>query len=155
VPAREFKIETEMWVDADPHRVFELLTEQKHLEAWWGEEGGQQILDAEVDPRQGGRFLFRIESRRGLMGRVQGEYMVLDPGRQVLCTWHADWSGDVPSFVKFRLDPEGRGTRVVVSQRGFLASEEGAQILGEPWNVILEWLADYAARSREQPVPTG
>ena len=155
MPGREFKVETDMWVDSDPDRVFDLLTDPAHLEKWWGEEGGQQILDAEVDLRQGGRFLFRIESRRGLMGRVQGEYMILDPGRQAMCTWHADWAGDVPSFVKFRFEPEGRGTRVIVSQRGFLASEEGTQILGEPWNAVLEWLADYAERTREEPVSAG
>lgn len=155
MPGREVNLETEMWVDSDPDRVFDLLTEAKHLEAWWGEEGGQQLLDADVDLRQGGRYLFRIESRSGLMGRVQGEYMVVEPGRQVLCTWLADWAGDVPSFVKFRLEPEGRGTRVIVGQRGFLPSEEGTRILGEPWNVVLEWLAAYAERTREQPVAAG
>ena len=154
MPGRELKVETELWVDAPPDRVFEWLTDPRALERWWGEEGGQQFLDAEVDLRPGGRYLFRIESRRGLMGRVQGEYMVVEPGRQLLCTWLADWAGDAPCFLRFRLEPEGRGTRVLVSQRGFLAVEEGARVLGEPWNSVLEWLARYAERTREEPAAT-
>ncbi len=44
---------------------------------------------------------------------------------------------------------------MIVSQRGFLAGEEGTQVLGEPWNVVLEWLAAYAERTREEPVAAG
>lgn len=154
MPAREFKIETEMWVDSEPDRVYELLTEQMEIEAWWGEEGGQRVLDAEVDARPGGRYVLRIENRSGLRGRVRGEYMVLDPARQVVCTWVADWAGDLPSFLTFHLEPDRDGTRLIVTQRGFRETDEGTTVMGEPWNTVLEWLADYARRTRKQPAVT-
>ena len=114
-------ITREIIVDAAPHVVWDALTDPGELAAWFG-------ADAEVDLRLGGAVRFRWSDgseRRGVL-------VDLDPpdgsrsggGRCQLLDSTPGLTTAEPTVVAFSLSPQGRGTRVTVTETpGVLAAD--------------------------------
>jgi uncharacterized protein YndB with AHSA1/START domain len=97
-------------VAAPPQQVFELLTDGTLFGAATG-------APAEITNREGESFsLFG--------GRVEGRQIELVPGRRVVQAWRfgaahpSPWEPGVYSTVRFTLEPDGDGTRVVIDHTG-------------------------------------
>ena len=106
-------ITREIIVDAAPHVVWDALTDPGELAAWFG-------ADAEVDLRLGGAVRFRWSDgseRRGVL-------VDLDPPRRLAFRWREmptphstlGLTTAEPTVVAFSLSPQGRGTRVTVTE---------------------------------------
>jgi uncharacterized protein YndB with AHSA1/START domain len=106
-------ITREIIVDATPHVVWDALTDPGELASWFG-------ADAEVDLRLGGAVRFRWSNgseRRGVL-------VDLDPPRRLAFRWREmptpnstpGLTTAEPTVVAFSLSPQGRGTRVTVTE---------------------------------------
>lgn len=132
-------VEVEHRIDAPPDIVFSYFVDPERYRLWQG-------LDAELDPRPGGRYRVRITNTGG----VRGEYVLVDPPSHVVFTWGWESDGELPevlrdltpglSTVEVTLIPDGEGTIVRLRHAG-LPSEGTRRIHEAGWPFYLERLA--------------
>ncbi len=103
-------IHQETFVAAPPQRVFALLTDGTLFGAATG-------MPAELTDREGDAFsLFG--------GRIEGRQIELVPGRRVVQAWRfgaghpSPWEPGVYSTLRFTLEADGDGTRLVLDHTG-------------------------------------
>ncbi len=117
-----FQIRFERDLDASPDRVWAALTDPAELEQWFGR--------AEIDLREGGTATYF----QGDEAFSTGEITELDAGRVL------EHTSDVHGLMRWELEPDGAGTRLV-----FLATTEmGDEWLTRTlsgWHAILDQLA--------------
>lgn len=100
----------EIFIDAPPEVVFELLTDPVKMLRWMG-------VAADIDPRPGG--IYRLDPN----GRdvIRGKYLEVVPNSRVVFTWGYEESGHkVPAgstLVEIELEPRGKGTFVRLTHR--------------------------------------
>jgi activator of HSP90 ATPase len=123
-------IHQEVSLPAAPSRVYDALLQPEQFSRMTG-------APSEIDPREGGTF-----SCFG--GMIVGRNVELVPGTRVVQAWRAgNWPPGVFSIVRFQLDPEGTGTRLVFDHTGF-PSEDAAHLEAG-------WEANYWKPLRELP----
>lgn len=117
------RVVEEIRIHAAPERVFGALTDPAELTSWWSVPDEYVTREAEVDVRPGGRYVIRGTSVHLGTIEVTGEYRVVDPPRRLSYTWTPDWDGGArDSLVDIRLEPDGDGTRVVLTHTRFTTS---------------------------------
>lgn len=100
----------EIYIDAPPGVVFELLTDPVKMLRWMG-------IAAEIEPRPGG--VYRVDPN----GRdvIRGTYLEVVPDRKVVFTW--GWEGigrTIPAgstVVEIELESRGKGTWVRLTHK--------------------------------------
>lgn len=105
-------IEREILVAAPVERVWDVLTNPRHVAHWFGEH-------AEIEPRPGGSARFEWEGH----GVFKATVVRFDPPGHFAYRW-ANRAGDEPvagssTLVEFTLEPSGNGTRLRVVESGF------------------------------------
>lgn len=115
----EGTIEVERRISAPPEIVFSYFTDPTKYRLWQG-------VDADLDPRPGGRFRVRMTGRSRHI--ATGEYLEVSPPTRVLFTWGwepdqslLDEQTDVPpgtSTVEVTLVPDGDATIVRLRHSG-------------------------------------
>lgn len=125
----ERRIEREVWIEASPATVFEVITSPQHLREWWPDE-------AVVDPTPGatGHLVF---------GDHVPVLTVADavPGRLFSFRWTDD--GGETLLVTFTLEPHDGGTRLHMVETGFVdADRQDGHESG--WDHYLPRLVAYA-----------
>jgi len=119
----------ERHLDAPPDRVWQALVEPAGLAAW--------LAPAEVDPRVGGRIVLRFQNSDYVM---HGEIRELRPPEAL----EYSWGGDEPdSFVRFELEPDGKGTRLTLTHTRLEDGELSGFSAG--WHHHLELLAAHVS----------
>jgi uncharacterized protein YndB with AHSA1/START domain len=125
-------VSCETVVPAPPGEVFRWFVRPELLVRWIG-------IDAELEPRPGGRFRFEITHGQWCSGR----YLEVVPGRRVVVTWGWD-SGAIPvppgsSTVTVDLleHPDGTLVRLVHSD----LAPEARRLHAEGWSRFLPRLA--------------
>ncbi len=117
-------IERVIHVEAPPHVVYEVLSRPEHLRRWWPD-------DARFEPVVGarGELMWRNTATGG-SATVALAVVDADPPRRIAyrSTSPEPGGGGPPLLVTFALVPERGGTRVHLTQTGFLA--DGAPA---PW----------------------
>ena len=138
-------IEREMFVEATPEIVYEVVSRPEHLRQWWPDEaayepqagangsisfGDTVVGFAVVEARPPSTFSFRWTQPVGEPA-VEGNSLV----------------------VTFELTPSGRGTLLTMTERGFREMGWEVAVLeqqhrehGEGWDFFLGRLVDYAAK---------
>jgi uncharacterized protein YndB with AHSA1/START domain len=112
-----------------PAAAFSLFTDG--IDEWWPLDegftyGGDRFSEVHLEPRVGGRFFERFRDGDEFdVGRVT----VWEPPDRVVFTWRdPDWIADTEVDVSF--EPDGDGTRVVLTHRGF-------ERVGDSWEFHL------------------
>lgn len=138
------RIERDLLVAAPVERVWEVLTEAKHIAGWFGES-------AEIDLRPGGELLLTFEGH----GTCQAVVERVEPPRAFAFRWAYE-AGIAPdpgrsTLVEFTLTEEGDSTRLRVVESGFSAlavpADEQRRRLADNtdgWRIELDELRDYA-----------
>jgi uncharacterized protein YndB with AHSA1/START domain len=129
-------------IDRPPARVWAALTEPKVLTNWLGV--------AEVEPRVGGKFVFRFHDTNTVM---TGTITAFDPERVLEYSWTESGVDMPPSTVRWELAAAGEGCRLVLTHRFAkgAARQNIVPFLGG-WEGLLDVLPE-ASDGRFKPNP--
>ena len=115
-----------------PERVYAALTDSKQFTAF---SGG--IL-AEIEAEAGGAF-------KCFGGQITGRIIELVRNHRIVQAWHvAMWPEGVYSIVKFELQKQGSGTRLILDHAGFAAELRDHLDSGWPrmyWEPLRKYLS--------------
>ncbi|WP_037602318.1 SRPBCC domain-containing protein [Streptacidiphilus rugosus] len=145
-------IERAVVIDADPSRVWTILTEPAFLGTWLG--SGKPVS---VDLRPGGLLVFD----HGVHGTIPARIERVEPQRCFSWRWSQGAAGEEPTeanatLVEFTLTPDtaGGGTRLTMVESGFaklgLPEDEAAarhRANSENWPGKLALLGDACERA--------
>lgn len=134
----------EIYIEAPPQVVFELLTDPVKMLRWMG-------VAAEIDPRPGG--IYRLDPN----GRdvIRGEYLEVVPNSKVVFTW--GWEGvgqKIPAgstVVEIQLQPRDSGTWVRLIHRDLPPEMRERHEIG--WTHYLSRLKSAAEGHNPGPDP--
>ena len=138
------RIEREVVVAASPERVWEIITQAKHVGTWFGDS-------AEIDLRPGGTIVLHWEKH----GTQYAIIEKIDEPRYFSYRWNPGATGKNPSkddstLVEFTLTPHEGQTRVRVVESGFNClsrneSERAEQFENnsDGWAIQLRDLREY------------
>ena len=120
-------VRMESLFDTDPDDLWSALTEATRLANWIAEVAG--------DLRVGGTFSASFTSGWNGSGRVES----CEPSRRLVVT--LDPGRDDETTIEAVLSPEGRGTRLVVEERGIPLTE--IALHGAGWQTHIEDLGSH------------
>lgn len=142
-------IERETVIAAPVERVWELLTDARHVGAWFSER-------AEIDLRPGGAMVMHWDAHGTYTARIER----IEPPRRLSFRWATDSPGEEPTagnstLVEYTLTPEGEDTRLRVVESGFAElafDEDGRRSYREKnvdgWAGMMASIAGYAEGAR-------
>ncbi len=126
------RIHQEVVLPAPAKRVYQALTDA----AQFSEVTGG--APAEISRDEGGPFSCFGD-------KVVGRHVELVPDRRIVQAWRtANWEDGVYSVVRFELQEDDKGTRLVFDQSGFPEHEKGHLEAGWPkmyWEPLQKFLA--------------
>ncbi|WP_327582725.1 SRPBCC domain-containing protein [Nonomuraea sp. NBC_00507] len=135
-------IRLDQFIAHPPAKVWRALTEPELVAQW--------LMPNDFKPEVGHRFTFRTQPKKqvGFDGIVHCEVLELEPEKLLKISWsdgkQADWT------VTWRLEPEGKGTRLFLDHEGFDPVDELQQmsrrIMGSGWPSHFRRVADLAAQ---------
>ena len=129
-------------IAASPQRVFKALTSEEIVD-WWVREGVFNTTEWRGDVRVGGSW-----RSAGLVNgepyALEGEYLVVDPPRKLVHTWHRVGVPGAPTTVTYMLERRGDGTHLTLRQEGFAVPEACASV-GSGWETSFARLAEILA----------
>jgi uncharacterized protein YndB with AHSA1/START domain len=125
-----------------PETVWHALTNSGALAGW--------MYPNDFEPRVGHRFTFRVPPSRNLEEGlvVRGEVLVSLPPNELVFTWVVE--GFLNTQVRYRLEPDGSGTRVLFEHSGF-EQEQAFEGAAYGWNVMHAKLAKLIEQRSLQP----
>ncbi|MEV4280118.1 SRPBCC domain-containing protein [Actinoplanes xinjiangensis] len=142
-------IEREIYVDASPEIVFDVVSRPEHVQRWWPDEADYPLV-----PGAAGRISF---------GEKSETFTVVDvrPHRSFAFRWthpEGEAAAQGNSFlVVFDLTPQGDGTLLRMSETGFrergwseAVAEEAWRDHVSGWDFFLPRLAPYAGTLRAE-----
>jgi uncharacterized protein YndB with AHSA1/START domain len=144
-------IEREIYVDAAPEVVFDVVSRPEHVSQWWSD-------DAQIDPVPGavGRIVFHRAAPEE--PKVVAITVVdAEPPRRFSFRWDYD-AAVVPEpsnsmLVTFDLEPSGTGTLVRMTETGFRERGWEAAVLehayqdhSQGWDYFIPRLGEYVAQ---------
>lgn len=141
-------IERDLYVDASPEVVFDVVSDPEHVRRWWPDEA-----DYPVEVGGSGRIGFRDAAQQ--ISWVRFTVVEVQPHHRFSFRWTHDegeTAGRGNSFlVEFELTPEGSGTRLRMTEsgyreRGWSEAEVAAAYADhvEGWSHFLPRLPEYA-----------
>lgn len=144
-------IERELYVEATPEVVYEVISRPEHLREWWPDE-------AELDPVPGSTGLLSFGETKVVPLTVTEA----DPPRRFAFRWTHDEnvvaSADNSLLVTFQLIPSGTGTLLHFTETGFRTKgwegavpEEKYAEHAKAWDRFLPRLEAYAIRLATTP----
>ena len=121
-------------IRARPQIVFDAVTTAEGIAQWWG-PSARPVLQAEVDPRIGGRYRVRFFGMRDSTEyESSGEFLEIVPPERVVLSWR--WRDGIPdpgeSRVEFTLKAIPEGTELTFTHSQ-LRSEETRHDHEEGW----------------------
>ena len=137
-------VERELFIDAKPETVWELLVDPDKASAWMG-------MHSWSEAKVGGAY--RVEIVPGNI--AAGEYVEIDAPRRLVFTWGWEGQTGVPpgsSTVEFELTADGEGTHLRFVHSG-LPTAEAAASHSHGWDHYFERLGISAAGGDPGPDP--
>ena len=107
MPPSDYELQYETHLEAPPARVFAALTEGRHLAEWFCDEA-----ETQAEPR--GRIVMQWHRPGPMSPPYQGQWVEFDPPR--VCAYaggHEGYPDRGAGRVKYTLEPEGDGTRLI------------------------------------------
>ncbi|UUU34783.1 SRPBCC domain-containing protein [Streptomyces sp. CA-210063] len=149
-------IERELYIEATPEVVYEVISRPEHLREWWPDE-------AELKPVPGATGVIRFGDRTTPDAKVVPLTVIeADPPRRFSFRWvydEAEAAAPADSLlVTFELVPSGAGTLLRFTEAGFREKGWEAAVLEEQyrehvtgWDYFLPRLVAYVARLVSTP----
>ena len=149
-------IEREIYVEAPPETVFDVVSSPDHIRDWWSAE-----TDVEPVPGGTGELTWRDEAS-GRVDVVPITVVDAQPPHRFSFRWTHE-AGEVATetnsmLVTFELSPSGTGTVLRLTETGFRERGWEIAVLEEAyrdhvhgWDFYLPRIAEVAARSAASP----
>lgn len=136
-------IKLERTLNASVERVFDVLTNPKHIPGWYGPSDDFDIKVHEWDCKVGGKYRVEFGTPEGPQ-IVAGEFKELQDNSKVAYTWA--WEGQPPmdTLVTFKISADDNKTRLDFTHEGF-PSEEAKGHHEQGWTGSLERLQKSVA----------
>ncbi len=131
--------------DAAPARVFSAWTDPEKITRWFGPEK-VKVLNAESDPRVGGRYRIVARGPDGEEHVVGGVYREVVPDQKLVFTWAWQSTPERESVVTVTLKPDGDGTLLTLTHEQFF-DEPARDRHQSGWTGGLEKLGRYLAEA--------
>jgi len=143
-------IERELFIDASPETVFDVVSQPEHVAQWWPD-----LASYDVEVGASGEIAFGAPADGGRVFNLT--VMDVDPPRTFSFRWTHEAGQEAvlgnSLFVTFALLPSGGGTLLRLSETGFREMGWDAATLEthfdehvDGWNTFLARLAPYAER---------
>ncbi|QJW84559.1 SRPBCC domain-containing protein [Ramlibacter terrae] len=100
-------------------KVWAAWTDPQALSQWFGPGEMNSVTVAELDVRKGGRYRVRFRTPDGEEHEVRGEYVAVDPLRELVFSWAWQSTPDRVSQIAVRLRPVEDGTELDFRQTRF------------------------------------
>ena len=148
-------IEREIFVDASPEVVFDVVSRPEHVQAWWPDEAAYEPV-----PGAAGEIVF---GERGAGGTVVSfDVVEVQPPHSFSFRWTHPAGEPAASgnslLVTFELTPSGGGTLLRMTETGFREMGWEAAVLEEQyrehvtgWDFYLARIAPYVASLQARP----
>ena len=146
IPTSGFTLHLQTTVAAPPSRVFELLTDPREVQRWWGPHGFTTPR-IDMDLRVGGSFRFTMQPPEGEAFHLRGVFAEIVPGERLAYTfvWEEPDPDDVETFVTLSLrEVAGGSTELLLDHRAF-ATEGRLALHHGGWSDAFERLTVLAA----------
>jgi len=137
---QDIKLQIEM--AASPERVFDALTRNDVLQAWFCERADVSTAESRYD--FWGRFTPEAPAHEGGRHPIVG----FEPGRSIAYEWIVRGG---PTRVEYRVEESGDGTRVAVAHRGLRPRAREEASLTDWWGLCLENLKAWLERGAPGP----
>ncbi len=141
-PTSTDSIVAEIHIAAPPERVFQALVDPSQVPKWWGQTGIYHCTEFHADPRPGGKWRTVGLDGQGRNFEVSGEFLEFVPGRMLVTTWVATWTGAAQTIVHWDLQRTSSGTLVRLTHSGLAAHPELAKAY-QGWPRMLGWLRAF------------
>ncbi|WP_433283803.1 SRPBCC family protein [Micromonospora sp. CA-244673] len=107
------KIEVDQFLPYPPAQVWRILVDPDLMARW--------LMPNDFKPVVGHRFTFQGRPMPALRfaGTIHCEVLAVEPERLLRITWVDRGGSGLDSVVTWRLEPEGRGTRMLMEHSGF------------------------------------
>jgi len=134
------RLSVERFIHASREKVFEAWTNAKSVSQWMRPKGVTSV-DAELDPRVGGKLRLRTRGDEGDT-EYTGEFRTLESPSKLVFTWTSRDTDARPTVVTVELseDEMEPGCAVNLTQAGFI-SPEAVHKNGAAWDAMLDKLA--------------
>ena len=130
-------------IKAPPALVFAAWTRPEMHARWWGPHH-TRVVEAEADPRIGGRFRTVLEEDTGACHEVSGEYAEVEQDRRLVFSWAWSNAPTRVSRVTVTFAEVAEGTEVTLVHDRF-ADADTATRHRRGWTESLERLAAHFA----------
>jgi uncharacterized protein YndB with AHSA1/START domain len=145
-------IERELFIEAAPEIVFEVISSPEHVAGWWSDEADFTGVVGES-----GTVTFNGNGPDGAAAHVPLTVVVSDPPRTFTFRWTQDAGVEAVTgnslLVSFDLVAQGSGTLVRLTETGFREMGWDAAQLADAyvdhvngWNQIVPQLGEYVGR---------
>lgn len=125
-------------LDAAPARIFAAWTNPAQLARWFGPDSGA-VLQAEADPRVGGRFHVVFRTEDGETHDVSGVYREVSRDVRLVFTWRWITLPERESLVTVDIRPDGAGAVLTLTHEQFF-DEPARDRHREGWSGSLDKL---------------
>lgn len=127
--------------NAAPAKVFAAWTDPEKVKRWMG---GHEIksVQAETDPRAGGRYRIVMHASDGEEHDVSGVYREVVPNEKLMFTWAWKSTPERESLVTVTFKSDGDGTLMTLLHEQFFDADARDRHQGG-WNGAMEKLEKY------------
>jgi uncharacterized protein YndB with AHSA1/START domain len=139
-------------IAARPSIVFEALTTDEGVSAWWGPDD-LPVMVAEVDARVGGAYRVRFRTVDGKEHESSGEFLELVPSRRIVMSWRWTSGGEAEesgrtSRLELDLVPVPEGTELTLTHAD-LRNEASEKSHSGGWGGALDKLVRHLEKRRK------
>lgn len=130
-------------IDADPHRVFEAMTDPSQVARWWG-PAGFICPEVSMDAKPGGSYRIEMQPPEGDPFHLVGEYLEVHTPSELAYTfrWEPPDPDDQETVVRLTLHACGGATEIVLVQGPF-ATVARRELHDAGWTDTLARLARH------------
>jgi len=127
--------------NATPEKVYAAWTDPAQIAQWFG-PSQIEYVEAQADPREGGRYRIYMREKDGDEHDVSGVYRKVVPNQELVFTWAWKSTPERESLVTILITPDGDGTLLTLTHERFF-DEVARDNHNKGWAACLDALEDF------------